>query len=83
MSPMAQGPVLMMAMELMEGGSLRAALVNEDLRERLRWHERCAATRVAPGFCGRPCLPPDPTSSFWRAQHKGLAARIMFQALRR
>ncbi len=33
----AQGQLLMLAMQLMEGGSLASALLDRELRERLRW----------------------------------------------
>ena len=35
--PFLQGSLLMLAMELMRGGSLRVALQDAELRRRLRW----------------------------------------------
>ena len=37
-----QGPLLFLVMELMEGGSLMAALHNAGRSRRLRWQEGCA-----------------------------------------
>ena len=48
-----QGPLLLLAMELMAGGSLQAALRRPDARQQLRWGARCAQIPAA----GRGGLP--------------------------
>ena len=39
-----QGRVMMLAMEYMEGGSLRAAMQRPELRDSLRWQQRCVSS---------------------------------------
>jgi len=72
-SASAQGQLLMVAVELMLGGSLRAALLDPERQHELRWDARCAALALlvpsgvhAPG-CG--CQFPN---SQWPGQQQGL-----------
>lgn len=58
---LVQGRMVMLAMKLMRGGTLRAALQQADKREALRWRAGCAAAKgfgclpACPGCLAFPC----------------------------
>jgi hypothetical protein len=46
--PAAQGPVLLLAMQLMEGGTLRSALLQPEGQRVLAWRARWAIVHLLP-----------------------------------